>query len=150
MSANDFIPCGAPLHSNGGETLTPSQVYWRGIAWRSGNAVLVNLNSILLSFGLSAAGFKGAGVGWLVQPSNSRAITEIVKVETRPRIVYLPRKLRWTARRRWRWSHASLHQVDHILMRHVEAENDLVAVGRSFRALQQNLLVFSLSCIRAA
>src|ERR1700730_12999190 len=56
-----FAVLGTPLHSSGGETLTPSQVYVRGIGWPSLKAVLVNLISGLSSFGVLVAGGCATG-----------------------------------------------------------------------------------------
>src|SRR5262245_30180191 len=51
ISASDCVPAGGALQSSGGETLSPSQEYLRGIGCPSLNAMLVSSNSgILRSF----------------------------------------------------------------------------------------------------
>jgi hypothetical protein len=47
MIAIVLADLGTPLHSNGGETLIPSQVYWLGIGSPSLKAELVNFISVL-------------------------------------------------------------------------------------------------------
>src|SRR5260370_450912 len=48
-----FVAGGAPVHLSGGETFSPSQVYFAGMDWPSPNAVLVGC--IVLSPEFSAA-----------------------------------------------------------------------------------------------
>src|SRR5438128_9813068 len=79
--ANVFADFGTPVHSSGGETFVPSQVYPRGIAWPSLNALLVSLMLLLFSFiGVGAVCWAGTGDRFAQLTNRQIATLGIIKV----------------------------------------------------------------------
>src|ERR1043166_1035313 len=81
MIASVFADFGTSVHSNGGETFTPSQVYWRGMRWPSLKAALVIANvsdAGLAADGVGEESVAGFGVRVQALPEKRRPSTMIV------------------------------------------------------------------------